>query len=267
MVDESPEDRATRRRRRLTFDAVPDLYEATRRGYPDELLDNLVQTAQLSRGSVVLEIGCGTGQLTGQLVPLGLAITAIDISPAMVTKARSVVNSDKVRFEASAFEDFDACGALFDVVVSATAFHWIDPEVAFVRTAALLRPDGWLALLGTGEAYDDPFGSSLRALWTGLSPNRQVGVTKPSDAQAAVASGLFGQPVTLDHDRRLTLPPEAVAGVERTRATVLDYPPDVRARYDRGLDALLENVHAISLTQRSSLTMVQRVDERETPRS
>jgi SAM-dependent methyltransferase len=35
---------------------------------------------------------------------------------------------------------------LFDLVISSAAFHWIDPEVAFGKSARLLRPGGWLAL-------------------------------------------------------------------------------------------------------------------------
>jgi hypothetical protein len=44
-----------------------------------------------------------------------------------------------VRFEVASFEDFVAPEASFDLVVSATAFHWVDPEVKFGKPARLLR--------------------------------------------------------------------------------------------------------------------------------
>jgi SAM-dependent methyltransferase len=259
VVDETAEEREARRRRRALFDTVPERYEATRRGYPDELLELLVETAGLRIGSAVLEIGCGTGQLTRQLVPLGFDVTAIDIAPATIAAARRIVSSVRSRFVVSSFEDLDAPPHSFDLVVSATAFHWIDPEVAFVKAAALLRPGGWLAVLSTGEAYDDPFGSSLRSLWTGLNP-RPDATPRPSDADAAMASGLFDSPVFRQHEYRLTLPADAVAGVERTRATFLDYTPEQRRRYDEGLDGLLRDLAEVSLSQRSSLLLVQARD-------
>ena len=258
MFDELPEDRARRRRRRLTFEHVADLYESSRRGYPAELLEVVVRTAELSPGSSALEIGCGTGQLTRQLVPLGLDLTAIDIAPSMVSAARRIVGDD-VRFEACAFEDLDVPDGTFDLVISATAFHWIDPEVGFVKAAALLRPGGWLALLATGEVYDDPLGSALRALWSGLSDaGSPSSATRPDDVEVALATGTFQRPVARTHDARLTLAPAAVAAVERTRATVLDYPPELRRRYDRGLDVLLEGLDEVWLTQRTTLLMLQR---------
>jgi ubiquinone/menaquinone biosynthesis C-methylase UbiE len=58
-------------------------------------------------------------------------------------------------FQVSSFEDFAAADASFDLIVSGTAFHWVDPEAMFCKPARLLRPGGWLALLETGERYDD----------------------------------------------------------------------------------------------------------------
>jgi hypothetical protein len=44
-----------------------------------------------------------------------------------------------------------AADASFDLVVSATAFHWVDPEVKYDKAARRLGRGGWLALLATGE--------------------------------------------------------------------------------------------------------------------
>ncbi|MDA8322886.1 MAG: methyltransferase domain-containing protein [Actinomycetota bacterium] len=43
--------------------------------------------------------------------------------------------------------------ASFDLVISSAAFHWIEPDVAFSKSARLLRLGGWLALLGAEERY------------------------------------------------------------------------------------------------------------------
>ena len=88
---ETPEQRTTRERRRVLFDGVAGLYDATRQSYPAQIVDAILTTAAAGPGAAVLEIGCGTGQLTRQLAGRGLNVTAIDIGPAMVDAARSAV--------------------------------------------------------------------------------------------------------------------------------------------------------------------------------
>ena len=64
----------------------------------------MLATAGVGRGDPVLEVGCGTGQLTRQLVTSGCALTAVDLGPAMVARARRNV-PDGVTFVVSPFED------------------------------------------------------------------------------------------------------------------------------------------------------------------
>ena len=256
---ETEEERAVRHRKRLTFDAVADLYEATRRGYPDEAVALLVETAGVGPGGAVLEVGCGTGQLTRQLVPYGFDLTAIDISPAMIELATRVVPAPNVSFLATSFEDFDGGDTVFDLVVSATAWHWLDPEIAYVKAARFLRPGGWLALLATGETYDEPLGSKLRNLWTALSRSAAARGGRAATGRAHDPAGrdLFGPEVSHRYEERLTASAERIDGLERTRATSLDYDPDRAARYDAGLRRLLNDITEIELTQHTSLTLMQ----------
>ncbi len=147
LTGETEQQRSKRRRQRTLFDAVAQLYGATRPGYPAGIVEFLAATAGVGPGSSVLEVGCGTGQLTADLARYGFNLTAIDIGPAMIATAREALADAAVLFRACSFEDFAAADSSFDLIVSATAFHWIDPEVRFSKSARLLRPGGWLALL------------------------------------------------------------------------------------------------------------------------
>jgi 2-polyprenyl-3-methyl-5-hydroxy-6-metoxy-1,4-benzoquinol methylase len=85
---ETGPERGTRRHQRTLFDLVAGLYEETRPGYAGELIDFVVATAGLGPGAAVLDVGCGTGQLTGPLARRGYGVTAIDLGPSMIEVAR-----------------------------------------------------------------------------------------------------------------------------------------------------------------------------------
>jgi ubiquinone/menaquinone biosynthesis C-methylase UbiE len=259
VSDETTAERTKRRRQRVLFDAIADLYDETRSGYPDEILDRLVETAGLGAGSRVLEVGCGTGQLTASLAARSLSITAIDIGAAMVARASGRVTAPDVSFRVTSFEDLDAPASSFDAIVSATAFHWIDPEVAWTKSARLLAPGGWIAILSTAERYDDPFATSFRDQWIRYSDDggAWAKVPRPTLAERIASSGLFEAVVTSTHHERSSLPRGAVVDLERTRATVLSYEPDTRTRFLDELRTLLANLPEVPFTQESTLTMAR----------
>ena len=254
---ESDDERVTRRRRRVTFDRVADLYEETRGGYPVQAVKFVVETAGITDDSAVLEIACGTGQLTRQLMPYGVRLTAIDIAPAMVERAMQAVSGVNVSFAVTSFEDLDAPDDSFDLVISATAWHWIDPEVAYAKAARLLRSGGWLAVMGTGEVYDDPFGSRLKDLWLTLSESGSITRRTSTPPNAPPGRERFGPDLTRSYQERLIATAKRINGLERTRATSLDYDPERADRFDRGLVELLAEFPTVELTQHTSLTMMQ----------
>jgi ubiquinone/menaquinone biosynthesis C-methylase UbiE len=255
-VAEDADERARRERRRAGFDRVAERYHATRVGYPDALVDEMLATAGVGPGDPVLEVGCGTGQLTRQLVDRGVAVTAVDLGPAMVAVARERLPAADVRWWVGPFEEFGAGGEAFALVASATAFHWIDPAVGLPRAAELLRPGGWLAVLSTFEHYDEPVGTAVREAWM-----RQTGATTwhepdwPPMAAVIEASPRFGDPVVRTHAERRTLGPGEVVDLERTRATYLDFDGPTQAAFTADATALVTGLDTVGAEQRSALTM------------
>lgn len=137
-------------RLRASFDSVAELYDRARPGYPPALLDDLVRLAGAGPGCRVLEIGPGTGQLTVPLAGLGCSIVAVELGADLARVARrklapfpdvEVVNAD--------FETWQPPGEPFDLMIAATAIHWIDPAVLAAKAADALRPGGVLATVET----------------------------------------------------------------------------------------------------------------------
>jgi SAM-dependent methyltransferase len=139
----------TRRDLGRVFNEVPELYDRVRPGYPDELFADLVTSTGADRRSSVLEVGCGTGQATRSLAGLGCSVTAIEPGTGMAALARQRIAAfGNVTVETSTFEEWDDRGRRFDVLVSASAWHWVDPSIGWPRAHDVLRPGGWMALLG-----------------------------------------------------------------------------------------------------------------------
>jgi ubiquinone/menaquinone biosynthesis C-methylase UbiE len=259
MAAETEQERSKRRDQRTLFDGVAELYADSRLGYPSEIVGFAVATAAVGAGSEVLEVGCGTGQLTESLARYGFRLTAIDIGPSMINAARRRLDDPAVSFQVSSFEDFAAADASFALIISGTAFHWVDPEVMFRKPARLLRPGGWLALLETGEHYDDSLGAALRGMWAARGGPGRPGVRQPhfADTEVIAGTGLFETPVRKTHAQQVVRPAETVVGVENTRATSLSWPDDIRRQFTEELRHHLRSQAEVQLTQETSLTMAR----------
>lgn len=108
-------------RLRTIFSEDAELYQKARPCYPDALYDDLHRDAGIGQGCRVLEIGCGTGQLTVPLAERGCEIVAIDLGISTVEVARRNLRQyPTVQVHQAAFEDWALPDSPFDVVVSAT---------------------------------------------------------------------------------------------------------------------------------------------------
>lgn len=131
------------------FDEVPELYDRVRPTYPDELFADLVAVTGTHEGSSVLEVGCGTGQATRSLAALGFSVTAVEPGQGMAALARQRLASfDNVQIETSTFEEWDDEARHFDLLLAAASWHWVDPAIGWSRAHRVLRPGGWMALIG-----------------------------------------------------------------------------------------------------------------------
>jgi SAM-dependent methyltransferase len=130
------------------FDDVAEEYDAHRSGYPPALVDLALQRGNLQAGARVLEVGSGTGKLTELLLERQLVVDAVEPGSNMIAAARRRVGeAASLTIHAGRFEDVELPEQAFDGLFSATAFHWVDPQVGWAKAASLLKPDGLLALL------------------------------------------------------------------------------------------------------------------------
>lgn len=122
-------------------------YEAARPGYPDELFRDIISFAGLKPDAAILEIGAGPGQATEYFVQSSYAVTALEISERQVAFLNEkFANQGHFRSLCSTFEEYPCEDATYDLIVSATAFHWIDPEIGYPKAFRLLKENGAIAV-------------------------------------------------------------------------------------------------------------------------
>jgi SAM-dependent methyltransferase len=130
------------------FDEVAAEYDRHRPAYPDELIDLASEVAGIGSGDHVLEIGCGTGQLTRALLARGMHVTALEPGQNLMALAQqNLAGTGGVEFVHAQFEDAPLPRERFRAVFSASAFHWLDPAVSWQKAADVLTPGGTLALI------------------------------------------------------------------------------------------------------------------------
>lgn len=99
------------------------------------------------RHQVVLDVGCGTGLMSKHLVRGGREVVGVDLSPAMISRAR-VRGLPNARFVLGDAEDLPLGDAGFDAVLNLISFHhYPDPSLAIAEFRRVLRPGGRLVLI------------------------------------------------------------------------------------------------------------------------
>lgn len=131
-------------------------YRDVRPTYPEALFETLVVKARLADNASLLEIGPGTGQATLPLARRGYKITAVELGEQLAQVAREeLVDYKNVEVITGAFEDVNLPEQTFDLIYSATAFHWIKHEVRYIRPHKLLKPNGYLSIIATNHVSDE----------------------------------------------------------------------------------------------------------------
>ena len=124
--------------------AVPD-YAYGRPGYTKELHDKIQEYAALGTGSLLLEVGAGTGQATDLFLSNEYEMDLIEISDEHVNYLKEKYAQNNITVHKSYFEEYQT-DKKYDLIYSATAFHWVEPEIGYQKTWDMLKDGGTLAL-------------------------------------------------------------------------------------------------------------------------
>jgi ubiquinone/menaquinone biosynthesis C-methylase UbiE len=219
-----------------SFGGVADAYDRGRPTYPREAAAWLTADQPLT----VLEIGAGTGKLTGQLVAFGHDVHATEPDTQMLAILEK--NHPAVRASQAPAEEIPAGDASYDVVVSAQAFHWFDHDRALPEIARVLKPRGRLSLVWNQRDERIPWVKRL-----GRIIGSQAHLADPSEV--LTRSKLFGEVEQESFRFWQTVDRGSIQDLVRSRSNIAVLSPEeqeakmaeVLAFYDdygRGMDGM-----------------------------
>jgi trans-aconitate 2-methyltransferase len=132
---------------------------------------DLVNLLDAKSGERVLDVGCGTGQLTAEVARCGAEALGVDASPEMIATARK--NFPHIRFQVADATALPFAGE-FDAAMSNAALHWIrDQPAALASIARGLKPGGRFVFEMGGHR------NLRQTMATGCEAMRSFGVQNP----------------------------------------------------------------------------------------
>ena len=205
-------------KRRVSFNSAASIYEEVRPSYPDKLIDDIIELSDINSSDRILEIGAGTGKATAMFASRGQSVLAVEPGNEMAAIAEKKFQSNpKVEIKRLKFEDWDDGGERFGIVAAAQSFHWVDPAVKYHKSAAVLKPGGYIALFWNtaygldreiwkrlNEIYKDFFQDEqaffLREQGEPLKPNEGIEASIAQKEKELIDSGKFRESKTLSYD-------------------------------------------------------------------
>src|SRR5205085_12420577 len=99
-------------------------------------------------------------------------VVCVGLGPRLAERARARLRDHpRVRVVTAPFERWDPGGERFDLVLAATSWHWLDPDLRFERAAAALGRGGALAIVTTKHVLPpdgDPFFAEIQDVYAAI---------------------------------------------------------------------------------------------------
>lgn len=129
-----------------TFNTEAERYEKMRPGYVPELYKDIFNFIPIDNTSNVVEIGIGGGQATLPILQTGCRLTAVEYGDNLAEICRNKFREyPDFSVVTGKFEDFDYGDNAYDLIYSASAFHWIPEEIGYSKVFAMLKSGGVFA--------------------------------------------------------------------------------------------------------------------------
>jgi SAM-dependent methyltransferase len=197
-------------------------------------------------GGRILEIGCGTGHATLPLARRGYRILAVELGENLAAVTRQKLQPwPQAQVVVGDFEKLPIEAEAFDLAISASAFHWIDPAIGFPKVAQSLRPGGAFAPWGSHRRESqssEGFSAELRKVHEREAPGMSPGERRQRNRDRAAGlkeSGLFHNLRTREYRWQATYDAAGYLALLSTYSGYAVLEPSTRERLFRAIADLV----------------------------
>ncbi len=189
------------------FTGLADLYAKHRPTYPAAAVSLIIDHCGLRPGSLLVDVGCGTGISSRLFAARGLRVIGIEPNDEMRTRAaaEAIPAGISPEYRAGRAEETGLPAGCADGVLAAQAFHWFDAAKALGEFHRILRPDGWAALMWNERDEADPATAAYGKVVRNGPDAAAVEGPRAGAGQVLLRSRLFvqAQRVVLSHEQEL----------------------------------------------------------------
>jgi SAM-dependent methyltransferase len=190
------------------FSGLAGLYAKHRPSYPEAALDLIIERGRLGPGSLLVDVGCGTGISSRLFALRGVPVVGIEPNGDMRSRAEAEplpVGVPRPRYCEGRAEATGLSDGAADVVLAAQAFHWFKPGPTLAEFQRILKPDGWVALLGNERDESDPFTAAYGAVIRTCPDAAKVELPRARACDPLLVSDLFrdAERLTFVNEQRL----------------------------------------------------------------
>lgn len=145
----------------------------------------------------VVDLGCGDGALTLEIARFAGRVTAVDVRPALLRKARASAKragARNVAFKRADIADLPFDDAAFDLAVLSQSLHFADdPEQVLAEAARVVRPGGRVVVVDLQPHDEEWVRDRLGHRTLGFSPSRLRDLLVAADLVCVRAERLDGR--------------------------------------------------------------------------
>lgn len=226
---------------RTTFNEDACNYDRARPDYAPALFDAIFAYRAVDRHSRALEIGIGTGQATGPVLATGCHVTAAELGGDLAAFSREKFAAhDNFSVLHGDFMQLELPESGFDLIYSATAFHWLPQQEAYAKALRLLKPGGAIALFWNHpypNRPEDPTNAVNRCIYARHRPGGgeiKEGTDTAPRIAAMIEAGFADVQAQLFHRVR-TLSTEQYIALINTYSDHRALPAEKRAAFEQDM--------------------------------
>jgi SAM-dependent methyltransferase len=249
------------------FTGLSELYARCRPDYPAAALDFIISQVRLGPGSILVDVGCGTGISSRLFAQRGLRVMGVEPNADMRARAEAEPippGSPPPCYREGRAEATNLPDTIANAVLAAQAFHWFEPAAALQEFHRILKPGGWVILMWNERDLSEPFTAAYSAIVDSTPEAVAINYPHGRAGEPLLASPLFqgAQRVLSPHEQRLN--EESMLG----RAFSVSHAPrepeqagqfaaalrDVFGRFQQNREVILRYQTIVYLAQRPGYT-------------